>query len=65
MSTNKFAFTFGVGQAYYNHYVVFTGTYDECRYQMFESFGPNWAFQYTYDEEFLRIAEKWGWTEIK
>jgi hypothetical protein len=39
-------FTFGTGHLYPNGYVVFHGTYASAREQMFEIFGPRWAFQY-------------------
>jgi hypothetical protein len=40
-------FTFGIGDPLYQgRYIVFHGTFDEARDQMFAHFGSKWAFQY-------------------
>jgi len=48
-------FTFGSGQKHEGHFVRITGTdRNDCRRQMFERFGNEWAFCYTEEE-----WEKW------
>jgi hypothetical protein len=61
---SKYAFTFGCGQKHANCYVVIEGSFDESRKRMFEMYGPEWSFQYEYDDNFLEIANKWRWREI-
>lgn len=44
-------FTFGDGQRHAGKFVRISGeTREECRIQMFEQFGDQWAFCYTEEE---------------
>ncbi len=50
-SPKTWIFTFGYGHAFPNRYVKIWGTCASARAEMFERFGPKWAFQYTSDKE--------------
>ena len=64
MSKEYWYFTFmGCQGNLRNKYVKIAGTYSEAREKMCESFGIEWAFQYS-EEEFLPQIEKYGLTEI-
>ena len=51
-------FTFGCGQMYANHYIIFYGTYASAREQMLENFGTKWSMQYESAE--AAGIERWG-----
>lgn len=62
----KYYFTFGSGhhdthgRSLAKYYVVVEAAdYRAARQEMFEAFGPKWAFQYT-EEEFAGQPEKYG-----
>lgn len=56
-------FTFGGGQAYPNHYIVFHGTYVTAREQMMSRFGRKWSMQYSSKED--AGVDRWGLKELK
>ena len=60
----KWYFTFGVGTPYRGRHVVIEGTADSTREEMWERFGPKWAFQYT-EKQYTEIIKRWPTTELK
>ena len=52
-------FTFGCGQEWANHYVIFHGTFTSARERMVEIFGTKWCMQYESAE--AAGVERWGY----
>ena len=48
--SEMWVFTFGSGQQYAGHYVKFSGTWDEARQKMFDTYGEEWSMQYSEEE---------------
>lgn len=50
MEEEYYIFTFGIGTPNKNKYVKIYGNYESARQKMVDSFGLNWAFQYSEGE---------------
>ena len=47
----RYAFSFGCGQAFPNRLIVLRGNYCQARDKMVKLFGAKWSFQYIWTEE--------------
>ena len=54
---DRWYFTFCGNSPLHDRYVMFEGTYEEARKQMFEVFGDKWAFQYSRDDFIPQIIK--------